>query len=52
MNIISIIFSLAYVPAEMPPLWLMVVIGIVFIFSMGLIAANLRQENVPAKEKF
>ena len=40
MNIIPIIFGLVMVPAETPPLWLMVVIGIVFIFSMILIGLN------------
>ena len=51
MNIIPIIFGLVMVPAEMPPLWLMVVIGIVFIFSMVLIGVNVRQENTPVKRK-
>jgi uncharacterized membrane protein YecN with MAPEG domain len=35
----------------LPPWWLWIIIGILFVFSMVLIAYNLQQENVPSSSK-
>ena len=45
MNMLLIFLGLVMAPPADPPVWLMVIIGVVFIFGMFLVAMSLRHEK-------
>lgn len=51
MNIIQFVQLLAIVPPEQPPLWLWLIIGIVFIFGMILLGSTQLGISLSRKKK-